>query len=86
MKSFLKKLIEQTPVVCRKYTHIVLFYTQIGLGFVAKKIVIFFFKLFPNAKLAFKKVDQLQGIKHGPSSFFLKTISEHKKKKALHKQ
>lgn len=85
MKSFLKKLIKQTPLVVRKYTHLVQFYAQVGLGFIAKKIVLLFFRLFPKAEIAFQKRDHLQGLKHGPSSFFLKNLSEHKEKKALHK-
>ena len=35
-----------------------------------------FFKLFPKAQKAFEKKDELIGLDHGPSSYFLKSISE----------
>ncbi len=37
-----------------------------------------FFFLFPKARKAFEQKDELTGLHHGPSSYFLKTISEDK--------
>jgi hypothetical protein len=32
--------------------------------------------IFPKSKKAFEEKDELQGLEHGPSSYFLKKISE----------
>jgi hypothetical protein len=45
-----------------------------------KKLARMFFSVFPDAAPAFAKRDELAGLKHGPSSFFLKSISEDKRK------
>lgn len=37
-----------------------------------------FFTIFPNAKKAFEKKDELTGLQQGPSSYFLMSISEGK--------
>ena len=37
-----------------------------------------FFTLFPKARHAFEKKDELTGLSHGPSSYFLLSISESK--------
>lgn len=37
-----------------------------------------FFTLFPKAKKAFEKKDELTGLQQGPSSYFLMSISEGK--------
>mgnify|MGYP001569637837 CR=1 FL=1 len=37
-----------------------------------------FFSLFPSARKAFEKRDELTGLEHGPSSYFLKSISPEK--------
>lgn len=37
-----------------------------------------FFTLFPKAKKAFEKKDELIGLEHGPSSYFLMSVSEYK--------
>lgn len=37
-----------------------------------------FFTVFPNAKKAFEKKDELTGLEHGPSSYFLMSVSEYK--------
>ena len=44
-----------------------------------------FFALFPKAAQAFEKKDVLTGLTHGPSSFFLLSISESRKKVAKKK-
>ncbi len=44
-----------------------------------KKASKVFFKLFPKAASAFTKHDELAGLSHGPSSFFLLSISESQK-------
>jgi hypothetical protein len=41
-----------------------------------KKMQKLFFSLFPGAQPAFAKHDELAGLKHGPSSYFLRSISE----------
>lgn len=46
-----------------------------GLEKVVTKI---FFSIFPNAKKAFEKKDELTGLEHGPSSYFLMSVSEYK--------
>ena len=35
-----------------------------------------FFAIFPKARKAFEEKDALTGLEHGPSSYFLKSISE----------
>ena len=37
-----------------------------------------FFLIFPNAKRAFTEKDELTGLKNGPSSYFLMSVSEYK--------
>ena len=37
-----------------------------------------FFAIFPNARKAFEKKDELTGLEHGPSSYFLMSVSEYK--------
>jgi len=44
-----------------------------------KKMGKVFFSLFPSAEAAFTKRDSLAGLSHGPSSFFLMSISEKRK-------
>lgn len=41
-----------------------------------RKVQKVFFSLFPAAKPAFAKHDALAGLKHGPTSYFLRSISE----------
>lgn len=38
-----------------------------------------FFWIFPKARKAFEKKDELTGLDHGPSSYFLMSVSESKK-------
>lgn len=37
-----------------------------------------FFAIFPSARKAFEKKDELTGLEHGPSSYFLKSITPEK--------
>ena len=37
-----------------------------------------FFAIFPSARKAFLKKDELTGLEHGPSSYFLKSITPEK--------
>jgi hypothetical protein len=37
-----------------------------------------FFAIFPNARKAFEKKDELTGLEHGPSSYFLMSVSGYK--------
>ncbi|HRH25157.1 MAG TPA: hypothetical protein PLQ20_02370 [Candidatus Paceibacterota bacterium] len=48
--------------------------------FTTKIIAKIFFYIFPKAKTVFEKKDELAGLEHGPSSFFLMSISEDKTK------
>jgi hypothetical protein len=48
----------------------------------SKKVSKVFFSLFPNAAPAFAKRDELAGLKQGPSSFFLLSLSEKEKQGA----
>jgi hypothetical protein len=48
--------------------------------FATKIIAKIFFYIFPKAKTVFEKKDELAGLEHGPSSFFLMSISEDKTK------
>lgn len=50
-----------------------------------KKFARIFFSIFPNAEPAFTKKDTLTGLEHGPSSFFLKSISEKEGKRSRKK-
>ena len=47
--------------------------TRLGLE---KIIARGFFAIFPNARKAFEKKDELTGLQKGPSSYFLMSISE----------
>lgn len=56
------------------------FYFEKALSWSTRKLSKGFFILFPGAVPAFQKKDELAGFKHGPSSFFLKSISEKPKR------
>lgn len=47
--------------------------------FLATKL---FFKIFPGAKKVFEPKDKLIGLDHGPSSYFLKSLSNEKDPKS----
>lgn len=47
-----------------------------------KKATRLFLSLFPSAAPAFAKKDELAGLSHGPSSFFLMSISQEQKVQA----
>lgn len=53
-----------------------------SLQYLQKKLEILFskvfFLIFPNARKAFEKKDELTGLEHGPSSYFLASVSEYK--------
>ena len=50
--------------------------TREQLTKIAAKI---FFWIFPKARKAFETKDELTGLEHGPSSYFLMSVSESKK-------
>ncbi len=50
------------------------------LAWFSQKAQTTFIKIFPTAKSAFTKRDMMTGLTHGPSSYFLKTISQPRKK------
>ncbi len=56
----------------------VLRYFQLLKAFLEKVATKVFFKIFPNARKAFEKKDELTGLEHGPSSYFLMSVSEYK--------
>lgn len=55
-------------------------YAAVVLRWSNKRFATLFFRIFPNAEPAFAKRDYLAGLKHGPSSYFLHTITEDQKK------
>ncbi len=56
----------------------ILRYLQILKAFLEKILTKAFFAVFPNARKAFEKKDELTGLEHGPSSYFLMSVSEYK--------
>jgi hypothetical protein len=56
----------------------VLRYVKILKAFLEKIATKAFFAIFPNARKAFEKKDELTGLEHGPSSYFLMSVSEYK--------
>ena len=62
-------------------------YTNHALVWGNKEFSKVFFKFFPKARRAFAPKDALTGLDHGPSSYFLMSISEPKKEeKKVHKK
>ncbi|MCC6198759.1 hypothetical protein IT401_00905 [Candidatus Nomurabacteria bacterium] len=57
--------------------------TQKAASWVQQKAGRAFFTIFPDAKEAFTKKDELAGFSHGPSSYFLRSISEREEKKRV---
>lgn len=55
-------------------------YIKQGFVWANKKVSAIFFRVFPNAEPAFAKKDTLAGLKDGPSSYFLLSITENQKK------
>ena len=51
-----------------------------SVSWLNKKFASLFFSIFPNAAPAFAKKDELAGLKDGPSSYFLLTITEEQKR------
>jgi hypothetical protein len=80
--SYSKKGVRLTRRLWYRFT----FYGQQVLTWLQRKLAKVFFSIFPNAAPAFAKKDGLVGLKHGPSSFFLKTISEKEEKKTRRRQ
>lgn len=56
----------------------VLRYTRKIRLFFEKILIKVFFAVFPDARKAFEKKDELTGLEHGPSSYFLMSVSESK--------
>ncbi len=56
----------------------ILRYVSIFRAFLEKIATKAFFAMFPNARKAFEKKDELTGLEHGPSSYFLMSVSEYK--------
>lgn len=67
--------------IARRKWYITLLYGKKAVRWNARHLTDLFYAIFPNAKVAFAKRDALTGLKDGPSSYFLKTISEKDKKK-----
>lgn len=72
--SFLTKTVRLT----RRGWYISLRAITEGLKVVSIYIARGFFILFPKAKQAFEKKDELTGLTDGPSSYFLMSVSEYK--------
>ncbi len=64
----------------RKAWFLILRITKRLRGFMTKIIAKAFFYVFPKAKTVFEPKDELAGLEHGPSSYFLMSISENKDK------
>lgn len=75
----MEKAVKKSKQFYRKYSHVTGFYSKKVLQLVWYYIAKFFYFLFPKAHHAFKKRDQMAGLTHGPSSFFLHKISEGKR-------
>ncbi len=56
----------------------VLRYLRLVRVFFEKILIRIFFAVFPNARKAFEKKDERTGLDHGPSSYFLMSVSEYK--------
>lgn len=49
---------------------------KVSISWMSKHIALLFYKIFPKAKSAFMERDTLSGLDQGPTSYFLKSISE----------
>ncbi len=67
--------------IARRKWYLTLLYGKKAIKWNAQHLTDLFYAIFPSAKVAFAKRDALTGLKDGPSSYFLKTISEKDKKK-----
>ncbi len=67
--------------IARRKWYLTLLYGKKAASWNARHLTDLFYAIFPSAKAAFAKRDALTGLKDGPSSYFLKTISEKDKKK-----
>jgi hypothetical protein len=70
---------EQALRLVRRTTYTGMRYFNTGLNWGLAHVRKGFYTLFPKAQSAFVKHDELMGLKTGPSSYFLHTISESKK-------
>ena len=75
------RLGEKGARLLRRGWYRTLFYGEIVRSWGSSMFARAFFYFFPSAKPAFAKKDELVGLAHGPSSFFLKSISEKDRKK-----
>ncbi len=70
----------QTIRLVRRGWYGALLHAKAGLVWSGKRLEKGFVKIFPSAAPAFAKRDELTGLHTGPSSYFLKTISEDEKR------
>lgn len=78
MTKVLSPLYEKCTRISRKFWFFVLRKTEALFYKSLTALTRIFFILFPKAKKAFEKKDELLGLEHGPSSYFLMSVSEYK--------
>lgn len=71
-------LYNKSSRLLRKFWFTVLRYISVARAFMIKIATKAFFAIFPGARKAFEEKDELIGLEHGPSSYFLKSISSEK--------
>jgi hypothetical protein len=74
----LKPTYDKSIRLARRGWFLVLRYLEKIRAAVEKILTKLFFTIFPNARKAFEKKDELIGLEHGPSSYFLMSVSEYK--------
>lgn len=78
VEEALKPAYDKSIRLARRGWFLVLRYLDKLKAIVEKVLTKIFFAVFPNARKAFEKKDELIGLEHGPSSYFLMSVSEYK--------
>lgn len=74
--TVINPLIEKSVRNSRRFWFLILRGINNIRAYITNLITKLFFIVFPNAKRAFEKKDELTGLEQGPSSYFLMSISE----------
>lgn len=72
---------DKTARLARRAGYGGMLYLKQSFFWAMKKMSKLFYAVFPNAERAFTEKDELVGLKQGPSSYFLMSLSEEEKKK-----
>lgn len=72
------KHIEKVIRLSRRSYYAGFLYSRRAFGWGNKTLAKVFVRIFPQASSAFQKHDVMTGLEHGPSSYFLHSISESK--------